>query len=101
MKPSVPPPGTRIRCLAMNDPQAVPRGILGTVTGSTDMGSWMRIAVHWDNGSRLALAVPPDQFVIPVSGHSGSAQKNIDRLEGGGSADDPVQHPAVHQSGEH
>jgi hypothetical protein len=62
MNPSVPSPGTRIRCLSMNDPQAVPSGTLGTVTGSIDMGSWLRIAVNWDNRSTLALAVPPDRF---------------------------------------
>ena len=66
MKPTTPVAGTRVRVLAMNDPQAVPRGTLGTVVNSTDMGKWMRIAVHWDNGSMLALAVPPDQFeVVP------------------------------------
>jgi len=64
MKPTVPAAGTRVRVLAMNDPQPVPRGTLGTITGSRDMGSWTRIAVKWDNGSTLALAVPPDQFEI-------------------------------------
>ena len=48
----------------MNDPQAVPSGTLGTVKGCTDMGSWVRIAVEWDNRSTLALAVPPDRFEI-------------------------------------
>jgi hypothetical protein len=48
----------------MNDPQAVPCGTVGTVASSRDMGGWMRIAVCWDNGSRLALAVPPDRFEI-------------------------------------
>jgi hypothetical protein len=46
----------------MNDPQAVPAGTLGTVTDITDMGAWVRIGVRWDNGSRLALAVPPDRY---------------------------------------
>ena len=64
MKPSTPVPGARVRVLAMNDPQAVPRGTIGTVVNSTDMGTWMRIAVHWDNDSTLALAVPPDQFEV-------------------------------------
>jgi len=58
--------GTRVRVLAMNDPQPVPSGTHGTVAGTTDMGSWVRIAVRWDNGSSLALAVPPDRYeVIP------------------------------------
>ena len=61
-KSMIPLPGTRVRCLAMNDPQAVPAGTLGTVTDITDMGAWVRIGVRWDNGSRLALAVPPDRY---------------------------------------
>ena len=48
----------------MNDPQAVPRGTLGTVKGYSDMGSWVRIAVEWDYRSTLALAVPPDRLEI-------------------------------------
>jgi uncharacterized protein DUF4314 len=56
--------GTRVRVLAMNDPQPVPSGTHGTVAGTTDMGSWVRIAVRWDNGSSLALAVPPDRYEI-------------------------------------
>ena len=64
MKPNIPAAGTRVRCLSMNDPQALPSGTLGTVTGCTDMGSWMRIAVNWDNGSTLALAVPPDRYEV-------------------------------------
>ncbi len=64
MKPSFPAKGARVRCLFMNDPQAVPSGTLGVVTGCTDMGSWILIAVSWDNRSTLALAVPPDRFEI-------------------------------------
>jgi hypothetical protein len=56
--------GTRVRCLGMNDPQAVPTGTLGTVSGCTDMGKWVRIAVNWDNQSTLALAVPPDRYEV-------------------------------------
>ena len=66
MKPTTPVAGARVRVLAMNDPEGVPRGTLGTIINTTDMGTWMRIAVRWDNGSTLALAVPPDQFeVVP------------------------------------
>ena len=64
MKPNILAAGTRVRCLSMNDPQALPSGTLGTVIGCTDMGSWMRIAVVWDNRSTLALAVPPDRYEI-------------------------------------
>jgi hypothetical protein len=64
MKPNILAAGTRVRCLAMNDPQAVPSGTLGSVTRCTDMGSWLRVAVDWDNRSTLALAVPPDRYEI-------------------------------------
>jgi hypothetical protein len=56
--------GTLVRCLGMNDPQAVPAGTLGTVTSCTDMGTWVRIGVDWDNSSTLALAVPPDRYEV-------------------------------------
>ena len=64
MKLNIPAAGTRVRCLSMNDPQALPSGTLGTVAGCTDMGTWVRIAVNWDNGSTLALAVPPDRYEV-------------------------------------
>jgi hypothetical protein len=64
MKPTPLAAGTRVRCLSMNDPQAVPAGTLGTVTQCTDMGTWVRIAVSWDNRSMLALAVPPDRYEV-------------------------------------
>jgi hypothetical protein len=64
MKPTAPVAGTRVRCLAMNDPQAVLPGTLGTVTGHIDMGKWVRIAVEWDSRSTLALVVPPDRYEV-------------------------------------
>jgi hypothetical protein len=64
MKLTVLAAGTRVRCLGMNDPQAVSAGTLGTVTRCTDMGTWVRIAVDWDNRSTLALAVPPDRYEV-------------------------------------
>lgn len=30
------------------------------------MGTWVRIAVKWDNRSTLALAVPPDRYEVVV-----------------------------------
>ena len=56
--------GTRVRLLTMNDPQAPPVGTLGTVTDSVGMGSWVLIAMRWDNGSYLGLAVPPDGYEV-------------------------------------
>jgi hypothetical protein len=64
MKLTAPAAGTRVRCLGMNDPQAVPAGTLGTVTGCTDMGKWVRIGVDWENRSTLALVVPPDRYEV-------------------------------------
>ena len=64
MKPTAIATGTRVRCVAMNDPQAVPAGTVGTVVGCTAMRDGLLIAVEWDNGRYLALAVPPDRYEI-------------------------------------
>ena len=54
--------GTRI-CLDedMDDPQGVPAGTCGTVTGVDDIGS---IAMAWDIGSSLNLLPDIDHFHI-------------------------------------
>lgn len=64
-----PQPGDRIRLLAMiDDPDPVPPGTTGTVTAVRPCGSgrdaWLQVDVDWDNGRKLMLAVPPDQFEI-------------------------------------
>ena len=64
MKPTAVAAGTRARCIAMNDPQAVPAGTVGTVVGCTAVGIGLLIAVEWDNGRYLALAVPPDRYEV-------------------------------------
>ena len=64
MKPTAVTHGTRVRCVAMNDPQAVPAGMFGTVVGCTALGNGLLIAVEWDNGRYLALAVPPDRYEV-------------------------------------
>lgn len=55
--------GTRIRLLSMdNDPDPVPVGSTGTVTGGTGAQLW----VKWDNGRSLQLLVGIDRYeVIP------------------------------------
>ena len=56
--------GTRI-CLDedMDDPQGVPAGTCGTVTGVDDIGS---IAMAWDIGNSLNLIPSIDHFhIIP------------------------------------
>lgn len=52
------PAGTRVELIRMDDPQAPPIGILGTVKGVDDIGS---IMVDWDNGSGLSVAYGEDR----------------------------------------
>lgn len=53
--------GLRIKLLRMDDPQAPPKGTLGTCTGVDDAG---HILMRWDNGSRLNLIYGEDVFDI-------------------------------------
>jgi hypothetical protein len=70
---TIPPDGTRIQLIAMpDDPNPVPAGSLGTVSGGSVIGggksAWSQIWVKWDNGRSLSLSVPPDQFEIVEAG---------------------------------
>ena len=51
------PVGTRVVLVQMDDPQAPPIGMKGTVRGVDDIGS---IMVAWDNGSGLSVAYGED-----------------------------------------
>ena len=51
------PRGTRVELVQMNDMQAPPIGIQGTVDGVDDTGS---IMVSWDNGSHLHVIYGED-----------------------------------------
>ena len=51
-------PGTRVRLLKMDDIQAPPIGMEGTVIGVDDIGS---IMVRWDNGSGLSVVYGEDE----------------------------------------
>lgn len=51
------PSGTRVELVKMDDIQAPPVGMKGTVTGVDDIGS---IMVRWDNGSGLNLVYGED-----------------------------------------
>ena len=51
------PRGTRVELVKMDDPQAPPIGIKGTVRGVDDIGS---IMVAWDNGCGLSVAYGED-----------------------------------------
>ena len=52
------PVGCRVELLRMDDPQAPPIGICGTVIGVDDTGSVM---VRWDNGSGLHVVYGEDE----------------------------------------
>ena len=51
------PKGCRVELVKMDDPQAPPIGIRGTVKDVDDAGS---IMVAWDNGSGLSVAYGED-----------------------------------------
>lgn len=53
------PKGTKVRLLAMDDPQAPPVGTKGEVRGVDDAGN---ILVSWENGSSLSLILGTDKF---------------------------------------
>lgn len=56
------PNGTRIRLEAMNqEPNPVPCGTCGTVTGVDDIGT---IHMAWDNGSSLGIVPGIDKFTV-------------------------------------
>lgn len=53
------PEGTRLELVQMDDPQAPPAGMHGTVLGVDDMAN---ILVEWDNGSSLNLIPNVDRW---------------------------------------
>ena len=53
------PVGTRVKLIQMEDEQAPPVGILGTVYGVDAIGS---ILVKWDNGSMLNVVFRVDRI---------------------------------------
>ncbi len=60
-RPCPVPVGTRIQLQSMpDDPDAVPAGALGTVTG----GNGAQMYVDWDNGRTLILLVGIDQYRV-------------------------------------
>jgi hypothetical protein len=57
--------GKRIRLIAMpKDPDPIPLGSEGVITGVTDIGQSTQIDVKWDSGRTLMLCVPPDIFWV-------------------------------------
>ena len=55
------PPGTRVQLLEMDDPQAPPVGMKGTVRWVDDTASQ---CVEWDNGSSLNAIYGQDRVRI-------------------------------------
>lgn len=54
------PKGTRLKLIAMEDPQGVPEGTVGEVELVDDIG---QIHMKWENGSGLALIPEVDKFI--------------------------------------
>ena len=54
------PKGTRLKLIAMEDPQGVPEGTVGEVELIDDIG---QIHMKWENGSGLALIPEADKFI--------------------------------------
>lgn len=59
-------PGDRIRLTKMaDDPDPVPEGATGTVEATpVRVNGWYQVEVAWDNGRRLMMTVPPDEFEV-------------------------------------
>lgn len=56
--------GDRVRLVCMaEDPDPIPVGQRGTVTGIYPHSDWTQIAVDWDSGRSLMLSIPPDEIV--------------------------------------
>jgi hypothetical protein len=70
---TTPQPGDRIRLVAMpDDPDPIPAGSTGIVTAVRKCGSggsaWIQVDVDWDNGRKLMLSLPTDQFEVLAGG---------------------------------
>ena len=59
------PRGTKVKLLAMDDPQAPPTGTMGEVIGVDDAG---QLLVRWETGSSLSLIPGVDSFRIAEKG---------------------------------
>jgi hypothetical protein len=59
----LPEVGQRIRVLEVSEePERVPPGTCGLVISVIQVAEWWQVAVAWENGSKLSLRVPPDQW---------------------------------------
>lgn len=55
------PPGTRIKLIRMDDPQAPDMDTEGVVTGVDSVGT---VQIRWDNGSHLGIIPELDEYEI-------------------------------------
>lgn len=55
------PVGSKVRCISMIDPQAVPSGTVGTIKRVDGFG---HIGVNWETGSSLSLIYGEDEFEL-------------------------------------
>ncbi len=66
--------GDRIRLISMpDDPDPIKPGATGAVTAVRPYrfglhGPWTQIDVDWDNGRKLMLSVPPDEWELVEGG---------------------------------
>jgi Domain of unknown function (DUF3846)/Domain of unknown function (DUF4314) len=59
----LPEVGQRIRAVAITvEPERVPPGTAGLVISVIEVDQYWQVAVAWENGSKLSLNVPPDQW---------------------------------------
>lgn len=59
------PRGTKVKLLAMDDPQAPPTGTLGEILGVDDAA---QLLVRWETGSSLSIILGVDRFEIVQEG---------------------------------
>ena len=59
------PRGTKVKLLAMDDPQAPPVGTLGEILGVDDAA---QLLVRWETGSSLSIILGVDSFRIAEKG---------------------------------
>ena len=59
------PHGTKVKLLAMDDPQAPPVGTLGEILGVDDAA---QLLVRWETGSSLSIILGVDRFEIVQEG---------------------------------
>ena len=67
--------GKRVELIKMDDPQAPPKGTLGTVRGVDDAGN---ILVDWDNGCGLNVVYGEDIICMPVCEEMKKLRKWLD-----------------------